>query len=294
MPSAGTESEDKPSWADQMEEGEDDVTTIPPSEERLGNGIKVLTDYKRTEEGKLVKMIRTYRIETRKVSKVIAKRKAWKKFGDAVNDLPDAPDPSTTIIAEDVFLTLTTSKEEIDKPEEDPLKKLQGAKIVSCRICKGEHWTTKCPYKDTLEPLQQQLKEEEAKQAGTGAVDAGGLKASATGKYISPGMREGAARRAGAGDGLRMPRDELATIRVTNLSEETRESDLQALFRPFGPISRIFLAKDKMTSQSKGFAFINFVHREDASRAIDGLSGFGYDHLILNVEWAKPSTTTPQ
>ena len=38
---------------------------------------------------------------------------------------------------------------------------------------------------------------------------------------------------------------------MTNLSEDTRESDLQELFRPFGPISRIFLAKDKHTNQSK-------------------------------------------
>ena len=46
---------------------------------------------------------------------------------------------------------------------------------------------------------------------------------------------------------------------MTNLSEDTRESDLQELFRPFGPISRIFLAKDKQTNQSK---VINFtLHR---------------------------------
>lgn len=45
--------------------------------------------------------------------------------------------------------------------------------------------------------------------------------------------------------------DESATIRVTNLSEDTRESDLQELFRPFGPIQRIYLAKDKNTGQSK-------------------------------------------
>lgn len=37
----------------------------------------------------------------------------------------------------------------------------------------------------------------------------------------------------------------------------------------------------------QGFAFISFHRREDASRAIAGVSGFGYDHLILNVEWAK-------
>lgn len=86
---------------------------------------------------------------------------------------------------------------------------------------------------------------------------------------------------------LACPADDNATIRVTNLSEDTRETDLQELFRPFGSISRIYLAKDKTTGQSKGFAFISFHRREDAARAIAGVSGFGYDHLILNVEWAK-------
>ena len=52
--------------------------------------------------------------------------------------------------------------------------------------------------------------------------------------------------------------DESATIRVTNLSEDTRESDLQELFRPFGPISRIFLAKDKHTNQSKVAVLLSF------------------------------------
>jgi len=30
------------------------------------------------------------------------------------------------------------------------LKKALGPKMVSCRICKGDHWTTKCPFKDTM------------------------------------------------------------------------------------------------------------------------------------------------
>ena len=49
--------------------------------------------------------------------------------------------------------------------------------------------------------------------------------------------------------------DEAATVRVTNLSEDTIESDLQELFRPFGQISRIYLAKDKITNQSKVIFF---------------------------------------
>ena len=40
-------------------------------------------------------------------------------------------------------------------------------------------------------------------------------------------------------------------MRVTNLSEDAQEADLRDLFGFFGQIRRIFLAKDKITQQSK-------------------------------------------
>ena len=42
--------------------------------------------------------------------------------------------------------------QEWEQRDDDPLKKLkeQQKGMVTCRICKGDHWTTKCPYKDTL------------------------------------------------------------------------------------------------------------------------------------------------
>ena len=91
------------------------------------------------------------------------------------------------------------------------------------------------------------------------------------------------------GGGRRFDDRDQNTIRVTNISEDTTEADLQDLFQPFGRISRVYLAKDKETLQSRGFAFVSFVHREDAQKAMDRLQGFGYDHLILKLEWAKPS-----
>ncbi|NXQ75777.1 EIF3G factor, partial [Quiscalus mexicanus] len=172
--------------------------------------------------------------------------------------------------------------------EEDPMNKLKGQKIVSCRICKGDHWTTRCPYKDTLGPMQKEL----AEQLGLSTGEKEKLPGGGTPKIPNSGVL-------GQFGGFSLffpcffpcphlsPADDNATIRVTNLSEDTRETDLQELFRPFGSISRIYLAKDKTTGQSKGFAFISFHRREDAARAIAGVSGFGYDHLILNVEWAK-------
>jgi translation initiation factor 3 subunit G len=42
--------------------------------------------------------------------------------------------------------------------------------------------------------------------------------------------------------------------------------------------------------QSRGFAFVSFVSKDDAALAMQELQGFGYDHLILKLEWARPNT----
>jgi len=47
------------------------------------------------------------------------------------------------------------------------------------------------------------------------------------------------------------------------------------------------LAKDHDTGESKGFAFINYVYREDAQVAMEKLNGKGFGYLILALEWAK-------
>eukprot|EP00064_Thunnus_orientalis_P001184 superscaffoldBa00000078_g1186 len=285
----------KPSWADQVEE-EGDEGTLPPPKETIKGNIKTITEYKIDDDGKKFKIVRTFKIETRKASKAVARRKNWKKFGNSEFDAP-GPNVATTTVSDDVFMTFISSKEDLNAQDqdEDPMNKLKGQKIVSCRICKGDHWTTRCPYKDTLGPMQKELAEQlglstgdKDKPAGSAEPEPAQPAQSKTGKYVPPSLRDGGTRR---GESMQPNRraDDNATIRVTNLSEDTRETDLQELFRPFGSISRIYLAKDKNTGQSKGFAFISFHRREDAARAIAGVSGFGYDHLILNVEWAKPS-----
>ncbi|NWV85205.1 EIF3G factor, partial [Dasyornis broadbenti] len=317
----------KPSWADQVEEegGEDDkcITSellkdlplpgvlggpssaeaellkggpLPPPKEVINGNIKTITEYREEEDGRKVKIIRTFRIETRKASKAVARRKNWKKFGNSEFDAP-GPNVATTTVSDDVFMTFITSKEDLNcQEEEDPMNKLKGQKIVSCRICKGDHWTTRCPYKDTLGPMQKELAEqlglstgekEKLPGGGFGVLLGGfGVLLGPLGSFLGLWGPFGFLWRGESTQPNRRA-DDNATIRVTNLSEDTRETDLQELFRPFGSISRIYLAKDKTTGQSKGFAFISFHRREDAARAIAGVSGFGYDHLILNVEWAK-------
>ena len=45
--------------------------------------------------------------------------------------------------------------QENDQSDNNPLAKLkQGQKLVTCRYCKGDHWSKQCPHKDRLEALQ--------------------------------------------------------------------------------------------------------------------------------------------
>jgi len=291
------------SWADEIEEG--DASVLPPSSEKIKGDTKTVTDYMFNEDGKKVKVVRTYKIERKIVPKAIAERRLWPKFGMSRTDKP-GPNPQTTVVAEEIWMQFVANKEEHEKEqgEKTALDMLKGQNkgVVKCRICKEDHWTTQCPYKDTLGPLRESLTG--PLDAEGGEKDAGGAAAAASaapvgaaggggGKYVPP------SRRAAPGtsalervQGDTMPdrrREDTAAIRVSNLSENAQETDLQELFKPFGHIARIFLAKDKITGQCKGFAFVNYYRKEDAAKAIATLNGFGYDHLILSVEWAKPA-----
>ncbi|CAH1170706.1 unnamed protein product [Phaedon cochleariae] len=278
----------KSSWADEVElEG----GSLPPSTEVFEHGFKIVTDYKYNDDDKKVKFVRTYKIEKRAVSKSIALRKTWKKFGECATDKP-GPNPATTIAAEDVYMQYITSKEEDNKQEDDGMDKLKAMgdkNVVKCRTCNGDHWTSKCPWKDTmLAGGKVPDDKKNAGVAGTTAGPTGGDTGKQGSKYVPPSMRDGASKR---GDGPNMPRrdDSYCAIRIANLSDSTTESDLEDLVKPFGPIQKLYLAKDKVTGQCKGFAYIHFKFRNDAATAISVLDGYGYDYLILSVDWSKPS-----
>merc|ERR1712194_950013 len=81
------------------------------------------------------------------------------------------------------------------------------------------------------------------------------------------------------------------TVRVMNLSEDTREGDVQKLFSFYGYVTRVFMPRYKEGDKKdlhKGFAFVQFKALEDAEVAIKKLNGHGYDSLILSVGWAQP------
>lgn len=175
-----------------------------------------------------------------------------------------------------ILLDISGSKAEEAKASEDNMSK-SGAVLMVCRLChmKGDHWTARCPQKDLLSLMDNSSKADTSTSAGTG-----------NGAYVPPSKRGGVDRIV-TGSDMRRRNDE-NSVRVTNLSEDTREPDLRELFEPFGTVARAHVAIDQNTRMSRGFGFVNFVSKQDAQRAIDKLDRYGYDNLILRVEWAAP------
>jgi len=75
--------------------------------------------------------------------------------------------------------------------------------------------------------------------------------------------------------------DRVSQVKWTNLyvkqfPESWRESDLEAVFAPFGKISSSKLAYDE-TGKSKAFGFVDFADHEAAQQAIENLHGKRFD-----------------
>ena len=75
---------------------------------------------------------------------------------------------------------------------------------------------------------------------------------------------------------------------IGNLSFQTTESDLTALFQPYGEIARVQVMTDRDTGRSRGFAFVEMTNDEDAAKAITELNGKEVDGRALNVNEARP------
>jgi translation initiation factor 3 subunit G len=258
---------------------------IPPTHKSRidSKGIQIITSYRQhpTVASQLMKTTTKVKVNTVEVreAKAVEERRKWKKFGDAVKDDTAAPAQRSTIISkDDIFMEDPNA--DTDLQDEDPTAQL-GNNL-------SEFWA-KQRRRELRRKYEVEGDETEAGDGGewTPVGAGGGTAAGTSGKYVPPSQRAGMA---GAG-GVKPERrtDDLNTIRVTNISENTTEADLQELFKPFGRISRVYLAKDKETLQSRGFAFVSFVNKDEAACAMEELQGHGYDHLILKLEWARPN-----
>ncbi|KXS12066.1 eIF-3 RNA-binding subunit [Gonapodya prolifera JEL478] len=274
-------------WADEEEApegaGQDEIIEVVfTRKNEAGKTVKVTQKMKRT----LVKTVTNH---------VVAERKKWTKFGDAKGDRP-GPNQSTTVVGEKMDLKMGPIDVNVDNAEnEGGDKKLNLTKApLKCRICKGAHFTARCPYKDSMGADSESEMSTKKPEVAPPSEPEGA--AGRPGKYVPPSLRgDRAAGSSGpAGESMMMrPRDEYPTLRVSNLTEDATEEDMSQLFKRFGRLQRCFVAKDRETGLCKGFAFISFYSHEDAQKAIDKVNGYGYDNLILKVEFAEPRKDKP-
>ncbi|KAJ2642519.1 translation initiation factor eIF3 subunit g, partial [Coemansia sp. RSA 1694] len=253
-------------WADDVEDQE------VPALEVISNadGTRTVIEHRRTEDGKLMRVTRRIRekVVQEHVNRAVAERKRWAKFGEQRGEggVVRGNGGVATTVGEVVDLRLSQyaaqmKQQELDAAEAEKAAAVKSSKIL-CRVCRGEHFTAKCPYKDTMAAPEDILGGGAPAPAPADEKAGGG-----SNSYVPPHMRAGAkafggAGRAGslgAGDarGGGDRRDEQPTIRITNLSEDTLEADVNQLCRPFGPLARVFVATDRSTGCCKGYAFVS-------------------------------------
>jgi translation initiation factor 3 subunit G len=260
-------------WA---EDEDEDTISLPQTQiTKNKDGTESIISYHIDDAGKKVKTTRRIRKTVVKqiVNPRVAERKQWAKFGEEKGK-PAGPQTDTTSIAENIVFRPVSNWKANQAEEKNPIDQkkasLKDTKI-KCRICNGEHWTSKCPFKDTMapegEPGPGLLEEEGGEPGGPGLGPSGS-------SYVPPHLRN---KNMGAGErmsgGKFQDRDDLATLRVTNVSEFADEQELRDLFSRYGHVTRVFLAKDRDTGRAKGFAFVSFADRTDAAKACDKMEG---------------------
>lgn len=221
----------RPDWADDVSDSEqlNDPTSLPAPVTTVDkDGVKTTVLYRFNDAGQKVKVTRKTRTTTikEKVNPAVAERREWSKFGNEKGK-SKGPQQDTTSVGENISFRLSRdwksvqaeeAKEGGGKAEEKSLKEQLKDKKVKCRICQGEHFTARCPFKDTMAPADDgstpvaDPMAEDGEEKAAGGLGVGG------GGYVPPHMRKGGAASAGERMGGKYERDDLATLRVTNVS----------------------------------------------------------------------------
>ena len=206
---------EKPSWADQVEEEETEelvkTSDLPPAVQKIVGNIKTVTEYKLNEDGKKVKVIRKYKIETKKTSKSVARRKLLRKFGLSELD-GSGPNRATTMVSEDVQMQFISSRQDdLMQDQEDPTLSKFKHQLQYYMFFKNFKATQKDSSKDN---------EDEEKNAEE--TDNSGI--SAPGKYVPPSMRSGGNTMGSSMPSGRGNRDEQATQFVSQTCRKKQKS----------------------------------------------------------------------
>lgn len=293
-------------WADNNTSADLSFSGVVPSRHVRPNsdGTKTVIDYAMSDDGYLsvtTSHIRENRV-TKTVSKGVAARKAWAKFGECAGKPAGLESGITTPSHDEINLEwLVNPDDAAEDDDADANYAEMAARDIQSRL-KLERFKQRQEERKLGVANWAQMMSLEAAAKNPSATPAPGLRqemstasSSTSGKYVPPSKRSGGGTTPGdagpsLGDGgsSSYSRDDSATVRISNVSRNTEGADLEELCKSFGPIRRVFLSKDRETGESKGFAFVAFQNRSDAEKCIQRLDGYGYDHLILSVEWSRP------
>ena len=80
----------------------------------------------------------------------------------------------------------------------------------------------------------------------------------------------------------------MKNIFVGNMTFQTTEDDLRALFEPFGQVARVHIALDRETRRSRGFGFVEMPNDAEAAQAMQSLDGKDLNGRAIKVNEARP------
>jgi RNA recognition motif-containing protein len=75
---------------------------------------------------------------------------------------------------------------------------------------------------------------------------------------------------------------------VGNLPFKTTQEALAAHFGQYGPVTEVFIATDRETGRSRGFAFVTMGDDDGAKKAIEDSNGKAFEGRNLTVNEARP------
>merc|ERR1712180_580344 len=79
----------------------------------------------------------------------------------------------------------------------------------------------------------------------------------------------------------------MTSLKVDNLSYRTSTETLRRKFERYGDIGDAYIPRDRSTGESRGFGFVRFRDKRDASDAIKGMDGYEMDGRELRVDYAR-------
>lgn len=79
---------------------------------------------------------------------------------------------------------------------------------------------------------------------------------------------------------------------IRNLARTTTETEVRALFAPYGAVQSCTLVIDKVTGSSKGFGFVTMPAPGEAKAAMKNLNGKEVAGSKIRVKYAEANPTT--